>query len=101
MLYEVITGLPYIRRDGEINPERNNTDRPQLSGLIDNVRALTLAWYFSGKNAYAEKAAELLRVWFLDEETLMNRITSYNVCYTKLLRFTFPGLSRRMPLTIG
>jgi len=70
-------GLPYIRRDGEINPERNNTDRPQLSGLIDNVRALALAWYFSGKNAYAEKAAELLRVWFLDEETLMNPHLEY------------------------
>ncbi len=70
-------GLPYIRRDGEINPERNNTDRPQLARLIDNVRSLTLAWYFSGKNAYAEKAAELLRVWFLDEETLMNPHLEY------------------------
>ncbi len=70
-------GLPYIRRDGEVNPERNNTDRPQLAGLIDNVRSLTLAWYFSGKNAYAEKAAELLRVWFLDEETLMNPHLEY------------------------
>lgn len=70
-------GLPYIRKDGEINPERYNTDRPQLSGLIDNVRTLTLGWYFSGKNTYAEKAAELLRVWFLDEATLMNPHLEY------------------------
>lgn len=70
-------GLPYIRRDGEVNPERDNTDSPQLSGLVDNVRILSLAWYFSGKNEYAEKAAELLRVWFLDEETLMNPHLEY------------------------
>ncbi|WP_163324102.1 alginate lyase family protein [Draconibacterium mangrovi] len=70
-------GMPYIRKDGEINPERNNTDSPQLAGLIKNVRALTLAWYFSGEITYAEKAAALLRVWFLDEATLMNPHLEY------------------------
>ncbi len=64
-------GLPYIRRDGEVNPE-SGIDKEQLSGLIDDVRTLSLAWYFSGDKDYARKAAELLRVWFLDEETLMN-----------------------------
>lgn len=70
-------GLPYIRRDGEVNPERNKTDSPQLSGLVNNVRILSLAWYFSGKNEYAEKAASLTRVWFLDEDTKMNPHLEY------------------------
>jgi hypothetical protein len=70
-------GLPYIRRDGEINPERDKTDSPQLSGLVNNVRILSLAWYFSDENEYAEKAAALLRVWFLDEETRMNPHLEY------------------------
>lgn len=70
-------GLPYIRRDGEVNPERNKTDRPQLSGLVQNVRTLSLAWFFSEEKAYAEKAANLLRIWFVAEETRMNPHLEY------------------------
>lgn len=70
-------GLPYIRRDGEVNPERNNTDSPQLSALVNNVRILSLAWYFSGEKKYAQKAASLLKIWFLDDETLMNPHLEY------------------------
>ncbi len=70
-------GLPYIRRDGEVNPERNNTDSPGLSGLVNNVRILSLAWFFTGETEYAEKAAGLLKIWFLDEETLMNPHLEY------------------------
>ena len=71
-------GLPYIRRDGEVNPERNETDRPQIRGLIENVRILSLAWFFSENRVYAEKAGELLRVWFIDEETYMNPHLEYS-----------------------
>jgi hypothetical protein len=70
-------GLPYIRRDGVINPERDKTDRPQVGGLINDVRILSLSWYFSGESKYAEKAAQLLRVWFLEPETLMNPHLEY------------------------
>jgi hypothetical protein len=70
-------GLPYIRRDGEVNPERNELDSPQKNKMINAVRTLALAWYFSGEEKYAEKASELLRVWFVDEETLMNPHLEY------------------------
>lgn len=70
-------GLPYIRRDGEINPERENLDSAQKSKMTNAVRNLSLAWFFSGKEEYAEKAAELLRVWFLEPETLMNPHLNY------------------------
>lgn len=70
-------GLPYIRRDGEVNPERDNLDSPQKNRMISGVRTLTLAWYFSDNIKYAEKAARLLDVWFLDPETLMNPHLKY------------------------
>lgn len=70
-------GLPYIRRDGEVNPERENLDSAQKNKMINGVRTLSLAWFFSEKEEYAEKAAELLRVWFLDPETLMNPHLNY------------------------
>lgn len=70
-------GLPYIRRDGEVNPERDKLDSSQKNKMINAVRSLSLAWYFSGEEKYAKKAAQLLRVWFLDEETLMNPHLEY------------------------
>lgn len=65
-------GLPYIRRDGERNPEVEKTDRPLLAKLIASVKALGFAYGYSGKEAYAAHAGRLLRTWFLDPETRMN-----------------------------
>ncbi len=38
---------------------------------------LRLAYYFSENEMYAEHAAKLLRVWFLDPETRMNPNLNY------------------------
>jgi hypothetical protein len=66
-------GLPYIRRDGERNPEIHALrNRAQLGELIDAVETLSLAWYVTGDDKYASRAAHLLRAWFLDEATRMN-----------------------------
>jgi len=66
-------GLPYIRKDGYRNPERNQyEDRGNLGKLGSAVETLGLAYYFSKDEKYAQHAAKLLKVWFLDEETLMN-----------------------------
>jgi|WetSurMetagenome_2_1015567.scaffolds.fasta_scaffold00004_127 hypothetical protein len=64
-------GLPYIRRDGIRNPQAG-IDRNQLGNMMSSVETLSLAWYFSGEMKYAEKAAYLLKVWFIDPETNMN-----------------------------
>jgi hypothetical protein len=66
-------GLPYIRRDGETNPEsKKDLDQPRIATMGANVRDLSLAYYFTGKSAYASRAAQQLRAWFLDPATRMN-----------------------------
>ncbi|PYS34299.1 MAG: hypothetical protein DMF75_06900, partial [Acidobacteria bacterium] len=71
-------GLPYIRRDGERNPEINKiTDHRSLDQLESSVETLALAYYFKGDEAYAAKAVRLLRAFFLDPATRMNPNLEY------------------------
>lgn len=71
-------GTPYIRKDGEINPEvKNYPDKENLPKLCSNIYVLSLAYYFSGKEAYAKHASKLIKVWFLDSATAMNPHLNY------------------------
>jgi hypothetical protein len=76
-------GLPYIRHDGKTNPEINKlSDRTNLGRLGGTIATLGLAHYFapvrpasgttSSVDQYANHAARLARVWFLDPATRMN-----------------------------
>jgi len=65
--------LPYIRRDGESNPEiANIKDHEELTRTAESSQALALGWYLTGDERYAEHAALLLRTFFLDPKTAMN-----------------------------
>lgn len=67
-------GKPYIKKDGQTNPERdtNKYDAGNFGRMANNVNTLSLAYYFTENEAYAERAALLLRTWFLNAETKMN-----------------------------
>ena len=72
------SGLPYIRRDGAVNPERDQTsDRKRLDNLIQSVRTLSIAYFFTDDDKYARRGAELLRIWFLNDATKMNPRLDY------------------------
>ena len=71
-------GLPFIRRDGEVNPERDrSSDRRRLENMIQTVQTLALGYFFTAREDYAAHAAKLLRVWFLDPATKMNPHLKY------------------------
>ncbi len=71
-------GLPYIRRDGEVNPEREAIgDRSPFIGMMSAVWSLSLAFFMTQHASYAAHGALLLRTWFLDPATRMNPHLTY------------------------
>ena len=63
----------FLRRDGERNPESDrDSDAGRLGSVQSNVSTLGLAYYFTGDEKYVAKAAQLMRVFFLDLATKMN-----------------------------
>jgi hypothetical protein len=65
-------GLPYVMRDGLRNPECDEYDEVGLVAMRSAAETLALAAYLFGEPSYAERAAHLLRIWFLDPATRMN-----------------------------
>ena len=71
-------GLPYIRKDGERNPEISRiTDRDNLGRLGGAVTTLSLAYAYTGHEVYATHAARLVRGWFLAPAMRMNPHLQY------------------------
>jgi len=71
-------GLPYIRRDGEINPEYYDyKDKEELGKLMVAVSALAEGYFFTENEDYAAQAVRLIRSWFLDPDTKMNPNLNY------------------------
>lgn len=63
-------GLPYVRRDGVVNPEvKNYPDKDAIVALAKSVYVLSLTYYLTGEERFAKHAISLLQVWFLDDET--------------------------------
>jgi len=67
-------GLPWVRRDGQTNPQTqdDSTDTRRLERLCEGAATLSLAWFFTQDARYAELLAAQIRYWFLDVDTRMN-----------------------------
>ncbi|HEX3625187.1 MAG TPA: alginate lyase family protein [Verrucomicrobiae bacterium] len=82
-------GLPYVQRDGQSDPNNFTKHRDCFRQLHDAVAALGAAYKITGDDRYATKAADLLRVFFLDPATRMNP----NLEYAQAVPGVSPGRS--------
>jgi len=87
-------GMPWIRIDCNINPDANGEkfDLARYNNTVKRIKTLSLAWFYSRESQYAEKAAELLRVWFINEDTRMNPHFEF--------ASALPGVYNGMPIGI-
>jgi hypothetical protein len=73
-------GLPYIFRDGHVNPEveTKQFNRIGYGEMGDASRTLGLAYRLTGDEQYAEGAARVVRTWFLDSQSGMRPNFNYS-----------------------
>ena len=71
------TGLPFVGRDGESNPNVFSYHRMAMRDMKDAVAALAAAYVLTGHDKYVKKSATLLKVFFLDDATRMNPNLNY------------------------
>jgi hypothetical protein len=65
-------GGPFIRKDGQRNPDRFMGNRSDLGAMCGATLALGMGAYFLNKPEYAERAALVISTWFIDSKTRMN-----------------------------
>ena len=86
--------LPYVFRDGRVNPEVESRQFNRISygEMGDAARTLGLAYRLTGNEMYAEGAARVVRTWFLDPQSGMRP----NFNYSQHIR----GISGGQPIGI-
>jgi len=68
---------PYVRRDGETNPNNFIEHRHALMQLGIQAAELASAYRITGDEAYARHAVKHLRTWFVNPNTIMNPHLQY------------------------
>lgn len=76
---ETKDSLPWIRKDGQTNPvtQTAKADRRSIGAMTSSMYYLSLAYYFSDNEVYAQKGISIIKTWFLDEDTRMNPHLTY------------------------
>ncbi len=80
---------PYIRRDGESNPDMFVHDRHAMIRLSKITATLTSAWVLTGEQRYADHTLKHLEAWFTNPNTLMNP----NMLYAQAIHGRVEGRS--------
>jgi len=75
---------PYIRRDGEFNPNRFDNHRNMIEKMSRTVLVLAQAGYFLDKPKYTKRAVKHIKVWFLNRATMMNPHLEYGQAIRKV-----------------
>ena len=63
---------PFIRRDGETNPDNFTAHRHAMIRFSQLVGDLTSAWILTGDKKYTDAAMRHIHAWFIDQKTMMN-----------------------------
>ena len=70
-------GLPYIRKDGVINPTYKDGDNVAANAMYKRISILAPLWFFDKDEEAAASAVAQLKCFFLDEATRMNPNLNY------------------------
>ena len=74
---ETEDGLPYIRRDGQSNPDNFNAHRMLLRRMRTSLVYVTAAYLQTKDKRFSNHGVRLLKEFFLDEKTKMSPHLSY------------------------
>lgn len=86
------TKIPYIRKDGQINPEVEQYDAPRLRRMARTINKLANVYAETGDRRFAENADKRLQAWFLNKETRMNPAMRYAQFIPGLRTASYHGL---------
>ena len=65
--------MPWVMKDGYINyDEYNKYDTERQTKMVSNVRTLSLAYFFSGDEVFAQKAVDHIKAWFINPDSRVN-----------------------------
>ena len=68
---------PYIRRDGQVNPQHFSAHRAAFDQVCEATLTLAAAGYFFEDRASLDHARQILVAWYIDPETRMNPHLEY------------------------
>lgn len=68
---------PFVRRDGQLNPNRFVANKNALTSMCDAVFSLGSAGFLLDNPQYAQRAARVIQTWFLNPKTRMNPSLEY------------------------
>ena len=69
---------PWVRRDGQTNPNRFVANKNALVAMSDAVFALGTAAYLLDEPRYAQRAARDINTWFINPKSRMNPHLEYS-----------------------
>nr|WP_224745792.1 alginate lyase family protein [Neiella litorisoli] len=71
---ETEDGLPWIRKDGQLNPKTRGvyTDQKRAETFLRGLGSLWLAYTYTSKDQYADHMKVLLDAWLINDQTRMN-----------------------------
>jgi hypothetical protein len=68
---------PYIRKEGQANPNRFLANRAALNSMCDAVFTLGSAAFFLDDQRYSQRAARVINTWFVNPATRMEPDQDY------------------------